>query len=52
MLLKTQTSEVREEVSSASWIFKTTAVASKAFYRSGLAFLLLYSFYFCLEGRI
>lgn len=50
MLLKTQTSEVREEVSSSvSWIFKASGVASKAFYISGVGFffsLVLFLFLF------
>lgn len=49
-LLETQTSEVREEVSSSvSWIFKASGVASKAFFFLGVGWV---CFNFCLgEGR-
>lgn len=44
---ETQTSEVREEVSSsASWIFKASGVASKTFYVVGWVLLLLFSVLF------
>lgn len=47
MLQKTQTSEVREELSSSvSWNFKASGVASKTFYSSGVGFFCWWCLWF------
>lgn len=44
---KTQTAEVREELSSSvSWNFKASGVASKTFYSSGVGFFCWWCFGF------